>query len=301
MDLAPILLFVYDRPAHTRRVLASLAACHLAADSHLYVCSDAARTTAQEAGVQAVRSILAEATGFASIHIIKREHNYGLAANVIDGVTMLTREHGRVIVLEDDLTVAPHFLEYMNDALRMYADEERVCNINACEFTGTPGLPETFFIQYISSWGWATWERAWRLFEPDGQKLLSELRARRLTHRFDFNGRYHFTRMLREQVEGKNHSWAIRWQASLFLADRLSLGVGRTLVVNEGFDGSGTNCGTDDVYASTLYQGRIRVEQLSPVEEDADVREAFGRYYGRMFSFWAKVRRRLRRILPLFS
>jgi glycosyltransferase involved in cell wall biosynthesis len=297
MKLAPILLFVYNRPQHVQRSIASLQANALAAESELFVFSDAAKDKTSEAAVQEVRSFIHTIKGFKQVNCIEREENWGLARNIIDGVTRLVNEYERVIVLEDDLIVAPYFLQFMNDALETYADEPKVGHIQACDFTKDPTLPETFLIKWTGSWGWATWKRAWQHFNPNGQELLNQLEQRRLTRRFDFNGTYGFTRMLRRQIAGQNNSWAIRWNASLFLADILSLNVGRSLVQNEGFDGSGTNCGGGGLYSSDLWMQPLPVKKITPVEENEEARKAFARYYHRTNSFWAKAIRRIKRTL----
>lgn len=293
-QLAPILLFVYNRPAHVERCLASLRTNNEAQDSDLYVFSDAARSDADGDAVDAVRHIVRHIEGFRHVHVEERAENWGLARSIIDGVTRLVNEYGRVIVVEDDLVVAPYFLRFMNDALEVYKDEERVGHIQGCDFTKDPSLPPTFLIKFTGSWGWATWQRAWQLFEPDGTKLLRQLEQRRLTRQFDFNGSYGFTRMLRRQIAGKNNSWAIRWNATLFLRDMLSLNVGRSLVQNEGFDGSGTNCGGGGLYDSELWMEPLPVALL-PIEENTAARQAFECYYRRTNSFWAKVVRRIKR------
>ena len=180
--LAPILLFVYNRPDHVQRGIVSLQANTLATESDLYIYSDAARSEADRDAVTSVRRFIHGITGFHSVHIVERTENWGLARNIIDGVTEMTNRFGRVIVLEDDLITAPYFLQFMNDALETYQDEERIGHIHACDFTKDPSLPDTFLIKFIGSWGWATWQRAWKLFEPDGQKLLRQLEERKLTH-----------------------------------------------------------------------------------------------------------------------
>lgn len=298
--LAPILLFAYNRPRHLQHTVEALAHNPLAQESELFVFSDGARTEDDSEDVELVRSYIHTIEGFKTVHRIERDRNYGLAANIIDGVTDIVNRYGRVIVLEDDLVTAPGFLQFMNDALDTYADEPRVGHIQAYDFTQNPRLPETFLIKFTGSWGWATWQRAWQHFNPDGQYLLNELHRRHLTRRFDFNGKYGFTRMLRRQVEGKNNSWAIRWNASLFLQDILSLNVGRSLVQNEGFDGSGTHCGADHLYEARLYKERLRVEKISPVTENLEARKIFERYYARTNSLWAKGMRRLQSLLKTY-
>ena len=296
-EYAPILLFTYNRPTHTRRLIESLRTNAEAAESPLVVYSDAAREAADEASVAEVRRYLHTLDGFASVALIERSENWGLARNVIDGVTTQVNRYGRVIVLEDDLVVAPYFLRFMNEALEMYADEPRVGHIQACDFTQDPSLPPTFLIKWTGSWGWATWARAWQHFNPDGAALLRRLEEEKLTHTFDFGGTYRFTRMLRRQVQGKNNSWAIRWNASLFLADILSLNVGRSLVQNTGFDGSGTHCGGGGLYDSRCWPRPLPLARIKPIEENREARRCFARYYHRTNCFWAKAVRRIKRTL----
>lgn len=296
-DLAPILLFVYNRPQHVKRAIGSLLQNREAAASDLYVFSDAARSAEDAAAVEMVREEIADIQGFRSVSVVKRNENFGLARSIIEGVTSIVNRYGRVIVLEDDLVVSPYFLRFMNDALEVYKDEPRVGHLQACDFIQSAALPDTFLIKWTGSWGWATWQRAWELFNPNGQELLDQLCERRLTKQFDFNGKYGFTRMLRQQIEGKNNSWAIRWNASLFLADVLSLNVGRSLVSNEGLDGSGTNSVSLDPYRSALSMNPIEVRPISPVVENLEARKAYERYYARTNSKWAKAKRRLQRSL----
>ena len=297
MSYAPILLFVYNRPEHTRRCIESLLKNSLASESHLFIYADGSKDSTQQEAVNEVRNYIRTIKGFKQITLMERSENWGLARNIIDGVTTQVNRYGKVIVLEDDLVVAPYFLQFMNDALEVYKDEPKVGHIQACDFTQDSSLPATFLIKWTGSWGWATWDRAWKHFNPNGKELLQELEERKLTRIFDFNGKYGFTRMLRRQIEGKNNSWAIRWNASLFLKDILSLNVGRSLVQNEGFDGSGTNCGGGGLYASHLYLQPLFITPISPIEENKEARQAFIRYYARTNSFWAKAIRRIKRTL----
>ena len=151
---APILLFVYNRPEHVRRNIQALLKNELAAESELFIYSDAAKDETSQAAVKEVRAFIRSIQGFKKITITERAENWGLARSIIDGVTTQINRYGRVIVLEDDLVVAPHFLQFMNDALETYRDEERVGHIQACDFTHDPSLPDTFLIKWTGSWGW---------------------------------------------------------------------------------------------------------------------------------------------------
>ena len=129
----------------------------------------------------------------------------------------------------------------MNEALDIYEDESQVISIHGYIYP-INGLPETFFIKGADCWGWATWKRGWDIFEADGQKLLNELKKRKLQKEANFNNSYGYVEMLESQILGKNNSWAIRWYASAFLKDMLTLYPGKSYVQNIGHDSQGTHC-----------------------------------------------------------
>src|SRR5512146_318351 len=211
---APVALFVYNRPWHTRQAVEALLANAEAPETPLYIYSDAPKDAAASKLVAEVRGYIASITGFKSVSIIERDHNFGLASSIIDGVTRMCRENGRVIVLEDDLVVSRYFLKFMNDGLRFYEDDDRVISISGYVYPVRERLPETFFLRGADCWGWATWKRGWDLFEEDGRKLLEQLVGKGLLDRFDLFGAYGYSQMLRDQIRGKNSSWAVRWYAS---------------------------------------------------------------------------------------
>ncbi len=173
MVLAPIALFTFKRPEHTRKSLESLALNPEFTGSPLFIYCDGARNETEAAQVDETRKLV-RSWPHPLKTIIERDRNWGLANSIIDGVTQQCDEHGKVIVLEDDMVVTAYFLNYMNTALTKYQDDDRVISIHGYSFP-IDGLPEAFFIKGASCWGWATWKRGWDLFENDGKKLYYEL------------------------------------------------------------------------------------------------------------------------------
>ncbi|HZJ80418.1 MAG TPA: glycosyltransferase [Dysgonamonadaceae bacterium] len=294
-ELAPIILFTYNRPWHAQQVLDALQKNELSQQSELFIFSDGGTDYEDKQLVDKTREILDNTTGFKKVTVIKRPVNFGLAANVINGVSTIIEKYGKVIVLEDDLITAPSFLTFMNSALNMYEDVDEVAHIHSFCYAGL-SLPDTFFIKWVGSTGWATWRNSWKLLERNGEKLLAEIKEKKLSKAFDFNGKYPYTRMLKRQVEGKNNSWAIRWNASLFLNNKLSLNTGKTLIHNIGFDGSGENSGSQDFYNMGLYDGDLQLEKPDTIQESVEARRQFEDFYKKTNSFWAKVKRRLQRM-----
>ncbi len=281
---APIALFVYNRPEHTRRTVEALAANEGAAASPLFIFSDAPRTPAASPLVEQVRAYVRTVTGFAQVTVVERSANMGLARSIIEGVSDLTGRFGRAIVLEDDLATAPGFLSFMNDALDAYAEDPRVLSVCGYMYPVMFDTPaDTLFLRAPHSWGWATWKDRWSLFRSDGAALLQALEARQLLGAFDANGPHDYTRMLKDQIAGRNDSWFIRWYAASLLADRMSLYPVRSLVSNIGIDGSGVHCAEwrFDPYAVQLQGGRLKVEVAEPVESPA-AKATLARYYRRV-------------------
>jgi hypothetical protein len=252
----------------------------LAAKTDLYVFCDAPRNATAKVGCDAVRSLLLNLEGFASVKVIERQTNFGLARSIIEGVTEMLRHHPRVIVLEDDLLVSPHFLAYMNEALDLYADDECIASVHGYVLPVERALPESFFMRGADCWGWATWRRAWQHFNPDGQALLKALEKDKLTRSFDLDGTYPYTRMLRHQIEGRNNSWAIRWHATAFLLGWLTLYPGRSLVRNIGNDCSGTHSGYNPDFDIEVSSTPIKLERL-PLQASVDGGAAFKAYFRR--------------------
>jgi len=274
---APVAFFCYNRLQHAQRTIEALKNNTLALETDVVIFSDAPKNEKHIDDVVAVRAYLGTISGFRSLKIIARQENFGLAKSIIDGVTSVVNEYGHVIVLEDDLVTSPFFLQFMNDGLRFYKTNKNVASIHAYVYP-IDGLPETFFMRGADCWGWATWKDQWAVFEADGAKLLSELQQEKLTKRFDFNGAYPFTQMLRDQISGKNNSWAIRWHASAFFKNKLTLYPGRSLVLNIGNDGSGTHCGVTDGFSSAVATMPVEVASIN-VREDEHAFKMFEQYF----------------------
>jgi hypothetical protein len=259
MKASPIAVFVFKRPEHTAQMLASLLE-NAGLEAHpLYIFCDAARHPGEAAAVDAVRAVV---DGFVHAHktVIKQVSNQGLARSIIHGVTKLCEEYGQVIVLEDDLVLAPQFLNYMQQALVRYADEPRVMQISGHNFpvSSFAEKDDAMLLPFVGSWGWATWSRAWKRFDAQAQGWDKLLQDRALRKRFDLDHAYPYTNMLMRQMRGEIDSWAIRWNWSVFKADGLVLYPSVSLVDNIGFDGSGTHCATDVQVNSSVLSSAVQ-------------------------------------------
>ena len=301
--LAPIALFVYNRPEHTQKTLEALKANQLASKSPLIVFSDGAKNEGALHQVEKVRQYLETINGFASVKIVKHKKNLGLANSIISGVSEIVDQYGKIIVLEDDLLTSPYFLDYMNEGLDLYVDTPEVASVNAYMYP-IEGLPDTFFLRSSDCWGWGTWKRAWKMFESDGSVLLKKIIDKNLVSVFNFGGYYPYLKMLQQQVTGENDSWAIRWAASTLVNDKLGLYPGKSFTRNIGLDGTGRHCGevNDERYGAAVVSVSVKLKYLEPVF-DNKLSIVIGQYMAKHFlpSFFHKVFARIKTIIPFLK
>lgn len=287
MIYAPIALFTYCRADKTQRAVESLLANAEAKNSDLFIFSDGPkvypdddkRTKDKRKGVEENRKYIHSVSGFNSVTIIEREENWGLANSLISGITDVIGRYGKVIVVEDDLILSPYFLKFMNDALEKYKDDDRVAAVSAYVYPTEETLPENFFLRYFHCWGWATWDRAWMLFEKDTKKLIRKMRFKRKD--FDMGGGFGAYGNLYCQKVGLVDSWWVRLYASFFLANKLTLYPGHSLSENEGCDGTGTHnskCGSSGKVNVNWANTPISLPNIK-VTENKDVYDFYKKYF----------------------
>jgi len=294
-SLAPIVLFAYNRPLHTRKVIESLSRNQLSSESHLIVFLDGPKTQKDTYGVEETFNTVKTFTNFKSLKIYRSEINLGLSRSVVSGINKVLESFEKVIVLEDDIVVGKFFLKYMNDALEQYKFDDDVSTISGYVYPMRYKMPETFFLHSFECWGWGTWGRAWKLYIEDTQQLINSIQTQDL----DFTEFGNPLKMLKDQLDGKVDSWAVRWQASLFLQKKLTLYPKRSLVQNIGFDNSGTHSNFTVRFKVRLFQEEIKVEKI-PTIENAKAKEHFEEYFNENF-FWINVKDRVYKILYILK
>lgn len=256
--LAPIVLFVYNRPWHTQQTIEALQKNELADQSELFIFSDGAKNDLDRYLVNEVRAYIKTVNGFKEVVIVEKEKNWGLANSIIDGVTSVINRYGKIIVLEDDLITSCFYLKFMNDALTFYEREKKVWHISGWNYPiDTTELDTTFFWQVMNcSGGWATWQDRWSHFEKNPQRLLQNWSKAQIKD-FDLDNSGIFWSQVVNNKKGIINTWAIFWYATIFEHDGLCLNPTQTLVNNIGHDGSGVHCGNNQSH----YEGTINLTE----------------------------------------
>ncbi len=255
-DLAPLILFVYNRPEHTKKTISGLMQNRLAAETELYIFSDGPKTPSDEAKVNEVRQIVQAVTGFKKTELITGEKNKGLANSVISGVSTVFEKHDKVIVVEDDLESTSDFLDFMNQALGRYENEQNVFSVTgyAYPFKAVGSLAESAYFSYRgSSWSWATWKDRWQSIDweiKDKNDFIPDENLRKVFNK----GGADLSPMLIKQINGEVDSWAIRFAYNASKQNKLHAVASRAKINNIGQDNSGTHSKKTSKYDVVLQE-----------------------------------------------
>ena len=284
IQYAPIIIFTHKRINHLKKLIYSLKNNKLCKKSNVIIFSDGPRNNTLEIkSVKKVRNFLKTISGFKSVKIYERSNNYGLAKNIINGLDTVFKKFSNAIILEDDLVVDNFFLEYLNDGLDIYKKNKSVASIHAYIYPikFKKKIPNYFFIKGADCWGWATWKRAWKIFEKNGNKLIKIIDKKKQKKDFNFNNSFNYYDMLVSQIKKKNNSWAIRWYASAFIRDMLTLYPKTSHVKNIGMDNTATHgVGLINNYTNKLVRKKyIKINKLMAIKENIDAKEQITKYF----------------------
>ncbi len=297
-NYSPIAIFAYKRIDHLKKTINSLKKNPESKLSDLYIFSDNYKIKDDKETVLKLREYLKTIDGFKSVKIILREENYGLSKSIISGINYCLEREKTIIVIEDDMITSKYFLDFMNKGLKKFESVNEVISIHGWTFPTKRKLPNVFFLQGADCWGWATWKEQWKIFNADGKDLLNKLKSRKLIKKFNLDGNFNYLKMLENQINGKNDSWAIRWHASAFLAEKLTLYPSRSLIKNIGKDGSGTHCDNDSSYESELTKSKIIIDNDLLIKVDKLSYKAMVKFYANVNgSYFRRIINYLRRIL----
>lgn len=273
MVLAPIVLFVYNRPWHTQRTVEALQKNELAAESDLFIFADGPKENAteeQKEKIRQVREYIHQITGFKQITIHESAQNIGCANSIIAGISSVLREHEKIIVVEDDIVTSKYFLKFMNEALDFFENDERIFSVSGYTYPSkTMEIPKNYkndiYLSYRhGAWGWGTWKNRWETVDWEVADFADFLNNKNLQNAFNRGGA-DMSGMLKAQMKGKIDAWDIRLDYSLFKQDRFNIRPVKSLVNNVGLDNSGTHTGTDTRLINHLDNNWLpRIETVEP-------------------------------------
>lgn len=303
-NLAPIVLFCYNRPWHTEQTLDALMLNELSDKSTLYIFVDGPKLEASQIDkeqIKTVREIVKKKQWCKTVNISISESNISCRQSVINGITNVLANHNSVIVLEDDIVTSPYFLNYMNKALLYYENRKSVFSISANSPPPDKVLiPDNYKYDVYASprifnWGWGTWSDRWKQTEwdksfiPDFAKKEYEVEA---FHR----GGADMLKMLIDEYDGKTDVWDAQYSYHHFANYALSIVPCVSYTRNIGLDGSGTHCGVVKDDKTDISMAKKNPVFLDVLYLDKRIINSISSYfYPRKRPIWKKIINRLSR------
>jgi glycosyltransferase involved in cell wall biosynthesis len=250
-DDVPVALIVYNRPKHTYEVLRALKEHNI---KNLYIFSDAPRNQEDAEKVSVIRK-LCRTIDWTEPKIIERPENIGLARNIVSAVDLVFQEHDRLILLEDDCVPQRYFFDFMRTCLAKYQENDKIFGVSGY----TVQIPEhilqqwpydAYFYPRIGSWGWATWERAWRLREKDLRTACNKARQMNIDI---CRGGNDILKMIDSFLAGSlKDVWTLNWVITVYLNNGYYVYPTAAHVDNIGMDGSGVHIGKTDKFNTKM-------------------------------------------------
>ena len=251
----PLAVFAYNRPRHLSKTLHALSKCRRIQECLVFIYCDGSNNPKHDDLVEETRIVAKKYAKMMGWLVVERSVNLGCDQSIINEVTKLCKDFGRVIVIEDDIYVSPAFISFMLESLDHYENNVNVYQIAGFSYSNNRlSSGDSFFIPLTNSWGWATWERAWKSFKINYEQANNLLLNKKFCHNFDLNGSYPYSHMLQDDISRIENKWDIWWYFSVFLNRGLVLYPVSSIVYNIGFDSSGLHCGNENFNAISIKE-----------------------------------------------
>ncbi len=297
-DLSPVIIFVYKRVEHLRTTIRSLSKNYLSKKTDIIIFSDGPRLSNEKKHINNVRKFCKNIKSFRSVKIIERKKNIGLSRNIIKGVSKVLKEKKKAIILEDDMYCDKYFLYYMNFFLNKYKNNKKIVSIHGYNYPikKLKKIPNFFFLKGADCWGWATWSNKWKIYNDNGKFLAKKIQQKNMIKEFNFNNTFDYYKMLLNCVYNKNDSWAIKWYASAFLKNKLTLYPKYSLINNIGMDGSGRHSLKTSAFYNRLRNKKIYFNNALIEKENLDAKSEISNFFISIKqSFYQKVFNKLKK------
>ncbi|WP_130891091.1 glycosyltransferase family 2 protein [Fusobacterium ulcerans] len=254
--LAPILITVYDRKAHLEKSIEALKKNPLAKESVLYIASDAAYSKKDEKKVKEIREFIDNINGFKEIILFKSNENKGSYESTKLAIEKILEKHDKIIFLEDDIIVSKYFLEFMNNSLNLYEENNKIfaiCSYVPPDFSLPKLKTEVYLWNYYCPWGMATWKKKWKELDLNLEKYMEFFKNKRQVIKF-FQGANHALPILIDDRNGLIKAMDSRIDWNIFQKGLYCVFPIKTLSKNIGVDGSGEHSGKNKIYEEQILE-----------------------------------------------
>ena len=240
----PLLIIVFNRPDKTKDLIKTLEKIK---PKKLYVSADGPRidSTKDKKLCNEVRELFKNINWDCDLKLKFSEKNLSCKKNVIDSINWLFSCEDEGIILEDDCVPSISFFGFCETLLEKYRNNNKVMQINGTNLDADyESLTKNsyFFSKFNHVWGWATWKRAWKLFDNKFENYEENKLNKKILNYFeDKNISDWMTRYFDAAFMGKDNIWSSHWAYTILNYNGLCATPSKNLVKNVGFDGSGTS------------------------------------------------------------
>jgi len=239
----PILLLIFNRPDVTEKVFEEI---RKAEPKYLYVAADGGR--AEKSGekelCEQARNIIKKVDWDCEVKTLFRSENLGLRKAVSEAISWFFNNIEEGIILEDDCLPSQSFFRFCEEMLDRYRNDKKIMHISGNNFQNgiQRGDGSYYFSKIMHCWGWATWKRAWKLYDKDMQKY-PEFVDKNLIKTVSKNKavQEHWINKFQKVYEKELNSWAYVWTYSIYNVKGLCINPNNNLVTNIGFGENATH------------------------------------------------------------
>lgn len=266
----PVALVIFNRPEYLEHVFERVAQ---AKPRQLFVIADGPRPDRPDdvERCAAARTITERIDWDCQVYRNYAETNMGCGRRPSSGISWVFEHVDRAIIIEDDCVPDPSFFRFCEEMLERYADDPRVMQVSGRSVFSDP--PERDFSYYFSRqlncWGWATWARAWKLYDykmslwpqfRDPRWLRGVVDDPRAVRFFMDTFEHHYTH--NDTVTG----WDQQWNFCCFVNNGLGVRPYRNLVEYIGFEDA----------THKFFWGKNNFAKLAPRQIDFPLRHPPG-------------------------
>ena len=240
--LAPVLITAFNRDFHFKETLKELSKNNEAKNTCLYISIDG---WIDEKDRKKQENIIKFAkkykNKFLNLKINQQSKNLGLSRNITKSITNIIDQHGKIIVVEDDVIVSRAFLKFMNDSLNYYEEKKKIWHIAAYNIINDKKKPNEIFLwRLMNCWGWATWKDRWSHYEKNPKKIIEDFSKQQIND-FNLGATNIYWDQIIDNYEGTIKTWAIFWYATIFKNSGLCVNPWFSYIKNIGLDGTGVH------------------------------------------------------------
>lgn len=293
---APVVLLTYSRPEHTQAVIEALEKNCGASDTDVYAYTCLHKNESVRGSVERTKDLLRryeKSSGFRSFTVIEKKEWVPLGPAMVTAVDFVIKEHGRVIVVEDDIVTSRDFLDFMNAALDHYQTDASVFSIGgySAEIKGY-AMPEcgTYKVHRSCSWGWATWSDRWEKYDHHAKDYPAHMMDRGFRRRM-FKWMADLPMVMDSLFHEKGFfekNWDPQFCYCQFINGMNTVCPVSSKVKNIGFDGTGSNPVPQGLGNTFRPDGH-------PWEfTDRAADDVFQKRYNRLFLYTARMRLMIR-------